>query len=151
MTKHRKVYIALFMAYAAWMLWLLFDRPGYTSGIPYWEQAASHLNLMPLRTLKLFANLLTHRNPALVRVAVINLFGNVLLFIPLGFFLPLIWYQLRKLRKVLLYTGLIISFVELIQLVTLVGSCDIDDLILNLVGAALGYGIYKTINKKAAS
>ena len=143
MTKHRKVYIALFMAYAAWMLWLLFGRPGYAPGIPYWEQAASHLNLMPLRTLKLFANLLTHRNPALVRVAVINLFGNVLLFIPLGFFLPLIWPQLRKLWNALLCTGLIIGVVELIQLVSLVGSCDIDDLILNLPGILLGWVIHK--------
>ena len=57
----------------------------------------------------------------------------------------MIWAKLRKLWRTLLTTGLIITLVELIQLFTLVGSCDIDDLILNLLGAAMGYGIYKLI------
>lgn len=145
--KHRKVHIALFMAYGALMLWLLFDRPGYVEGIPYRDQILSNLNLVPFRTLKLFSRLLTDHRPHLVRAAFINLFGNIVMFIPLGFFLPLLWEKFRRLWKTLLCTALTISAVELVQLLTLVGSCDIDDLILNLLGAAMGYGVYKLLTK----
>ena len=44
----------------------------------------------------------------------------------------------------------IITAVELTQLFTLLGSCDIDDLILNVVGAAVGYGLFKCLTKKPA-
>ena len=79
---NRKVNTALFLAYCALMLWLLFDRPGYVPGIPYWEQAAGHLNLIPFRTLRLFAGLLDSAQPEYVRSAVINLAGNIIMFVP---------------------------------------------------------------------
>ena len=63
---NRKVNTALFMAYGALMLWLLFDRPGYTEGVPYWEQVAQQLNLIPFRTLRLFAELLESSHPEYV-------------------------------------------------------------------------------------
>ena len=145
-TKHRKLHIALFMAYCALMVSLLFDRPGPIAGVPYWEQIKMSINFVPFRTVMCYMRLLRRRpNAYLIRHAVINLAGNVIMFIPLGFFLPMIWAKLRKLWRTLLTTGLIITLVELIQLFTLVGSCDIDDLILNLLGAAMGYGIYKLI------
>ena len=33
--------------------------------------------------------------------------------------------------------------VELLQMLLLVGTCDVDDLIQNLLGAALGYGLFR--------
>jgi len=145
--KHRKLHIALFAIYCALMLWLLFHRPGYMDGIPYWEQAKANLNLIPFRTLKLFSGLLHDHRPALVRAAIVNLAGNVIMFIPLGLFLPLIFGKLQKLWKTLLCVTLIITAVELAQLFMLVGSCDIDDLILNLLGAGLGYELYRLTQK----
>ena len=142
---HRKLHIALFAAYCVLMLWLLFHRPGYEEGIPYLQQLKA--NLIPFRTLQLYVRLLSHHRPALVRAAVINLAGNVVMFVPLGFFLPLIFLKLRKLGRTLLGAALIITAVEQAQLLTLVGSCDIDDLILNLVGAGLGYSLYKLTGK----
>lgn len=139
---HRKLHIVLFAAYCALMLWLLFHRPGYPEGIPYRQQLEANLNLIPLRTLKLFFRLLSHSRPYLVRAAVINLAGNVVMFIPLGLFLPLLFQKLRRFRTMLLWVALIISAVELAQLFTLTGSCDVDDLILNLTGAAIGYSIF---------
>jgi len=141
----RKVHIALFAGYCAVMLWLLFHRSGYTEGIPYLQQMK--FNLIPLRTLKLFIRLLSHHRPQLVESAVVNLAGNVIMFIPLGIFLPLVFFRLRKLWKTLLWAALIISIAELLQLLTLVGTCDIDDLILNLIGTAAGYGLFKCIRK----
>ena len=146
---NRKVNTALFMAYCALMLWLLFDRPGYVPGIPYWEQAAGHLNLIPFRTLRLFAGLLDSAQPEYVRSAVINLGGNIIMFIPLGLLLPRVFGRLTSLPHVLLLTAILITAVEIIQLFTLVGSCDIDDLILNVIGSAIGYGFHLIAKKPA--
>ena len=140
---NRKLHTVLFMAYCALMLWLLFDRPGYDPGLPYWEQVARQLNLVPFRTLRLFADLLDSSVRAYIRMAVINLGGNILMFIPLGLLLPRVFQRCASLPRTLLTTAVIITTVELIQLFTLVGCCDIDDLILNVLGAALGYGIHK--------
>ena len=140
---NRKINTALFMIYSALMLWLLFDRPGYTEGVPYWDQVAQQLNLIPFRTLRLFAGLLDSGIQSHIRMAVINLGGNIIMFIPLGFLLPKVFPTLGSLPRILLTTAAIISAAELIQLFTLVGSCDIDDLILNLMGAAVGYGLHK--------
>jgi len=131
------------MAYGALMLWLLFDRPGYVEGIPYWEQVSQQLNLIPFRTLKLFVGLLDSGVRSHIYMAVINLGGNIIMFIPLGFLLPRVFPKLSSLSRVLLTTAAIISAVELIQLFTLVGSCDIDDLILNVFGSAIGFGLHK--------
>jgi len=139
----RKGHTAALMAYGALMLWLLFDRPGYVEGIPYWEQVSQQLNLIPFRTLKLFVGLLDSGVRSHIYMAVINLGGNIIMFIPLGFLLPRVFPKLSSLSRVLLTTAAIISAVELIQLFTLVGSCDIDDLILNVFGSAIGFGLHK--------
>lgn len=141
--KGRKLNTALFIIYCAVMLWLLFDRSGSIEGVEYWEQVQQSLNPVPLHTILQYARLLGSSREILVQLAVINLAGNVVMFIPLGFFLPRVFPKLRRLWKTLLATGLSISLIEIIQLFTLLGSCDIDDLILNLVGAAIGYGIWK--------
>lgn len=145
----KKLHTALLMAYGALMLWLLFDRPGFTPGIPYWEQVSRQLNLVPFRTLRLFAGLLDSGVRSHIRMAVINLGGNVIMFIPLGFLLPRVFPKLASLPKVLLTTAALITAVEILQLFTLVGSCDIDDLILNLLGSAIGYGIHQHREKPA--
>ena len=146
---NRKMNAALFLAYGALMLWLLFDRPGYTTGVPYWEQVMQQLNLVPFRTLHLFAGLLNSGIRAHIRMAVINLGGNIIMFIPLGFLLPRVFSWPSSLFRVLSVTAVLIIAVEIIQLFTLVGSCDIDDLILNVVGAAIGYGLHKTAKTPA--
>lgn len=144
--ERKRLGAALFGLYCAVMLWLLFDRSGASEDVPYWEQVSANLNLVPFRTLRLFGSLLTDHRPHLVRAAVVNLFGNVVMFIPLGLLLPMVWEKLRSLGKVLLTTAAIITIVEIMQLFTLVGSCDIDDLILNLIGSALGYGVYRYLS-----
>ena len=136
----RKWNILLFVLYSAIMLWLLFDRVGGIDGMPYWDQIRANLNLEPFHTIKLFLNVLDSR--VYSATAIINLGGNVILFIPLGFFLPRVFPSLRKFRRTLLATALIIIAVELAQLFTLLGSCDIDDLILNVMGATIGYLLF---------
>ena len=61
------------------------------------------------------------------------------MFIPLGFCLPWVHARLRRWWKTLLVSAGVILCVELTQLVTLLGHCDVDDLILNLIGVTMGY------------
>lgn len=143
--KRKYLETALFLAYCGLMLWLLFDRSRAAEGVPYWEQVARNHNLRPFHTVMLYTRLLASSRRGLVKLAIVNLLGNVVMFVPLGFFLPRILPRLRKLWRTLLACAGIVTTVELIQLFTLVGSCDVDDLILNLVGAALGYGIFRLI------
>ena len=141
--KHRKLHMALFCAYSVFMLYLLFNRAGGIEGMDYWKQIKANLNLEPFHTIRLFLKVLDQQTYS--AAAVINLGGNVIMFIPLGFLLPQIFPGLQKFRHCILATVLIITAVELTQLFTLLGSCDIDDLILNAIGAAFGYIIHKLI------
>ena len=141
--KHRKLHMALFCVYSVFMLYLLFNRAGGIEGMDYWKQIKANLNLEPFHTIRLFLKVLDQQ--AYSAAAVINLGGNVIMFIPLGFLLPRVFPGLLKFQRCILATVLIITTVELTQLFTLLGSCDIDDLILNVIGAAFGYIIHKLI------
>lgn len=150
MAKRQKLLIFLALLYTAAMAALLFFRElGYT-GDPYLGQMADHFNPVPFRTIGLYLRLLKNSSrPWLVRLARVNLFGNVLLFIPLGLFPPLLVEKMRRFWKTILLAAGIVTMVELLQMLLLVGTCDIDDLILNVLGAALGYGLFRlTRNEK---
>ncbi len=78
----------------------------------------------------------------------LNLAGNVLVFIPFGFLLPLLSTKLRGFFRVVLL-GLAFSVVvECIQLVTKTGSFDVDDMLLNTIGAAAGFIIYAIVQHR---
>lgn len=67
-----------------------------------------------------------------------NIIGNILLFAPLGFFLPLLLNKFRKFKKTVLAGFLVSLLIECSQLF-LIRATDIDDLILNTLGVMLGY------------
>lgn len=63
---------------------------------------------------------------------------NIILFVPLGFLLPMIWKEYRSLRTAAL-AGLILSvLIEVLQIFTF-RLTDVDDLITNTAGAVLGF------------
>lgn len=73
-----------------------------------------------------------------------NALLNVALFIPLGFLLPLLWEGFGKLRNTLLF-GLCVTFaVEILQIFTL-RATDVNDLLTNLAGTAVGYGLWRAV------
>lgn len=154
--KGRTVLAVLFGCYCLLMLYLMFIRNrSAISGAPYWSQVMRNYNLIPFRTIRNYWDILANREyyeqkweAAAIykyhaRQAVINLGGNVGMFVPLGFFLPAVFQKLRGFWKTLLCTAGIIFTVELLQLFLLRGKCDIDDLILNLVGVSLGWAVWK--------
>ena len=81
------------------------------------------------------------------RDLMVNVIGNTAMFIPSGIVLPIIYKKLNGFWKVLA-AGAMISFcVEIIQLPFSVRTSDVDDLILNALGVAVGYGIYAAVNR----
>ena len=71
---------------------------------------------------------------------------NVILFIPLGIFLPLLYKKYDKMGKVVLIGFLISVSIEIVQMFGC-GSTDINDLITNTAGACLGFCIYKVLHR----
>ncbi len=133
--------LLLLAVYGAGMLWLLFgQRVG--------QNVTSDWQGIPFHTLRIFFNMLIQYSPPELRwEAWKNLVGNVLLFVPLGAFVPWIWPVWRKFwRQLLLMIGLIIA-VELSQVLFGLGWCDVDDLLLNVIGTSLGYLLWKCICK----
>lgn len=71
-----------------------------------------------------------------------NVVGNILLFVPLGFFIPLLFEKKNKIINIALYGFYASLAIELIQLITAINLTDIDDIMFNTLGAILGFFIY---------
>ena len=139
-TGRNKILRILFLLYAAGLLWVLFARNRYDPALPYWEQVHRYLNLRPMETIGLYWRLLTDPvRPVLTRLAVYNLAGNVLLFVPMGALLPIVIPKLGSFFRTMLAVCCAVALAEILQVLCLAGSCDIDDLILNLIGTGIGY------------
>ncbi len=78
-----------------------------------------------------------------VSVARANLLGNIIAFGPLGFLLPILCSRIKRIKNIVLISGILSLTFELIQLTTTWGQFDIDDIILNVLGAIFGYIVYK--------
>ena len=98
------------------------------------EEMKERINLIP------FSN----------KIDTIGYLLNVVLFVPLGFFIPLIWKQMGKLSNSLLAGAAFSILIELSQLLSYRGT-DIDDLITNTLGATIGYLIYKMWDRLSRS
>ncbi len=91
------------------------------------------INLVPLKQLLWFET---------KRDLLMNLIGNVTMFIPSGIILPILYKKLNSFWKVA-GCGLLISLcIEILQLPFSSRGTDVDDLLLNTFGVAVGYGIY---------
>ena len=135
----------LFGVYCTLMLWLLFgQRFGFWVQGDYWQQVCANLNLKPLDTVGRYLWVLQNdKGLASMTHAFVNLAGNVAMFVPLGLFLPGLWQKQRQFWLFLLSVFGVILAVELVQLFTLLGKCDVDDVLLNLLGAVFGFAIYR--------
>ena len=70
---------------------------------------------------------------------------NVLLFIPMGFMLPMLWVRNQRFFKVFFFSIGITLFIELSQFFTY-RAPDIDDLMMNALGGVTGYVLYRITN-----
>ena len=70
---------------------------------------------------------------------------NIIMFMPLGFLLPLIWENFRNAKKVVLMGFLMSLTIEICQLFN-IRTTDIDDLMMNTLGALVGYCCWKVFS-----
>jgi glycopeptide antibiotics resistance protein len=101
------------------------------------EANAKQANLTPFTTISLYIN-----KERRVEYSVANLVGNIIGFMPLGLLLPLLFRSLRSVGKMIGISFLVSLLFEVTQLLTALGSFDVDDLLLNTIGGLLGYWIF---------
>ena len=97
-------------------------------------------NLIPFKSIvDIFKNGTTYE-------VIINIFGNLLVFMPLEYFLIEL-FKVKKFSINFILSFVIILLIELFQYVFKVGVLDIDDLILCTFGMMIFYIIYTRIKK----
>lgn len=96
------------------------------------------VNLVPLVSLFPVKNM---------RAYLLNVVGNVAMFLPSGIVLPVVYKRLDRFWKVVAAGAGISLAIELTQLLFAVRASDVDDLILNTLGVVLGYGIYAGVRR----
>lgn len=88
-----------------------------------------------------------------IKVIVINIIGNILLFLPLGFFVCALNPKLGKMKYILIIgaaSSLLIESLQYIETQTRVTgyrSSDVDDIIFNTLGCLIGFLFFKILNK----
>ncbi|WP_019911384.1 VanZ family protein [Paenibacillus sp. HW567] len=141
-----------------WKILLAVLLIAYTSALVYWmflgfgrtvhTEGPFRYNLVPLRTVRLYFDL---GNGVSFSKRLINLLGNVAVFAPFGLLLPLRVRRLQSFIRLALLAVPGILVLETLQMLLRVGSFDIDDLILNLLGVWTGYGVLLLIGRARIS
>lgn len=141
-TKHKKqirrLGKILFAVYILFLLYFLIFSDWYGRSGSLEEY---HYSLTPFREIKRFWE---YREQLGIWSA-INLFGNVLIFVPFGFFEPMASRQ-RSFWGTVMDGFLLSLLVEVFQFISKVGRFDVDDLILNTSGVIIGYLIFLVCN-----
>ena len=106
------------------------------------EMQEYHYNLVLFKEIKRFWN---YREQLGAFATVTNLFGNVLIFLPFGFFMPMA-SKYRSFLSTSFYSLALSLIVEISQLFMKVGCFDVDDLLLNTIGGMLGYIVFSICN-----
>lgn len=140
----REIWLAVFIMFVAGLLWL--------TVLPRFRWADGQLVMLPggygLINLKPF--LIFEQSRILAKQGVkhyflINFWGNIGMFLPIGFFPALLWRKWKWWKSFLCGFGLSM-FIELAQIPIQRGT-DIDDLWMNTLGAGLGYVLYWLLAK----
>ncbi len=101
-------------------------------------ESGEGINLVPFRSISGFFRHFS------LHIFLVNILGNIGMFMPWGFGLPLLWKKKQTILSVARHSVALPVFIETIQL--FIGrSVDVDDLILNFVGSCLGALLYLAV------
>ena len=130
----KKIYRIFVLPYTIFLLYLMF------LGFGREQHEANIVRLLPLVSTILFV-----QNTTSWESIIINLFGNIIMFIPFGF---LGWLNAKyfSLKKLILDFLSALIIVEALQYLTRLGVFDIDDLALNSLGVWIGFQMRKFID-----
>lgn len=138
MKKHRQTLAQNFLLYTVFVLYIiiLFRILIFSRG------AHSSINLVPFHSIM---DYLSGSNTVSHRFAFINIFGNIILFVPLGIYLSLFKHG-KRIGTNVLWILIISLLVEIAQYIFGIGASDIDDVILNSLGGLIGVVAYKALS-----
>lgn len=128
----------IFIIYFTFLIYMMFF--GFNRSI---NEYTSY-NFIPFKTVYLYINNFDKFN---FTTWIINLLGNIIVFIPFGILLPLLNKHLGKILRFLMTFVSGILILEILQISLEVGSFDIDDIILNSIGGLIGLAIYRIIRQ----
>lgn len=106
------------------------------------EMQEYHYNLVLFQEIKRFWY---YRKQLGIFATATNLLGNVLVFLPFGFFMPMA-SKYRSFFSTIWYSLILSLVIEISQLFMKVGCFDVDDLLLNTMGGMLGYIAFTICN-----
>lgn len=144
-TKQKKIILIcskiIFGIYLVFLIYFLFfaESTGRT-----FTDRAYHYNLILLKEIKRFIRY--HHILGTTAVS-LNLVGNIIAFFPFGAIMPIFNKRLRNFLLMLFLTFEFSLVVEILQLISKVGSFDVDDLLLNTIGGMAGYLCFYIMNK----
>lgn len=98
-------------------------------------------NFTPFRTIRMYIRYYGRLN------SFENLFGNVLVFVPYGIFYPLAFPGHKRFLLFVSGTFLFVLGIEVFQLFSAFGAFDVDDILLNCLGAIIGYAALEIFQK----
>lgn len=144
----KNIVIATFMAgfiiYAIELISVVFFPITFYPPMPNY---APNVNIVPMK------DIIILMRSQLINIVIKNVVGNIILFIPLGFFVPIIYRNMNRFNYMLLL-GLCFSiFIEITQFIIDYltkypnHTSDVNDVILNIIGLILGFIIQRGIRK----
>lgn len=133
----------VFAVYCAGLLWMLYFSRDYRHGYSFSEYISAFSNFIPFHTIFHYLRIAFLGSLEFIWLCIWNLMGNLVMLFPLGILLPCLFRRLDRLWKVVIVVTVTVILIELAQLIFRVGVVDIDDLILNLSGAMIGYAVLK--------
>ena len=124
-----------------------FGRVGF-SRVNLWQSDTityyikNSLNIIPFKTIYEYFYGAFISSDIAVTTTITNIFGNIVAFVPFAFFLPILFDKYTSFEKFIITMLIMVIFIEILQFVLLTGSCDIDDVILNVLGACIAYKVF---------
>ena len=110
----------------------------------YTEYLAAMSNFIPLKSIYVFLTTPVISS-AIIKRFLLNFVGNIALFIPWGFLLPIHIEKTRKFMNFALTSLATIVLIEAVQIFSMLGSFDVEDILLNMLGASIGFYCWKVL------
>lgn len=131
------------LAAGFWLFALYLCGVAAVTGLPSVQYLTfyAHIQLMPFHEL---------------RADAVQYFLNIVLFLPAGFLLPLLWGKYGRLKETVLFGFLLSVLIECSQLFCF-RTTDLNDLLMNTLGAVFGWAAWRilcrgrTLRMRAAS
>jgi len=120
------------------------------------EEVPQSINLIPFNLFRNFSHTVQHGDfNVTLRLFLLNISGNILLFVPLSLLAAMLYSGFRKFKWSMLLAFLLSLGIELLQYIETVNqivsyrASDIDDIILNMTGSLIGFFLFKLLYKSA--